>query len=142
MLKSLPLPDVVAHDPGTVGEWLDEQMREGDYVSIQAYLPYGQDQALEQLRRGFRDQLGGAAVTVGYGPRFLHSTGQLHKGGPNTVVAVQVVRRSPTPSVPIPHFHYDFNTLIAAQALGDYRTLHNHDRRVLRVAVDDVKELA
>ena len=141
VLKSLPLPHVVDHDPGTVSQWLAEQLRPKDYVSIQAYLPYGQDEALEQVRRSLRDQLGGIAVTVGYGPRFLHSTGQLHKGGPNTVVAVQVVRRTSTASVPIPHFHYDFNTLIAAQALGDYRTLHNHERRVLRVSVDDVKEL-
>lgn len=142
VLKDLPLPDVVAHDPGTVSQWVAERSRPGDYLSLQAYLPYGQDEALEHLRRTLRDQLGGMAVTVGYGPRFLHSTGQLHKGGPNSVVAVQIVRRRPGPSVPIPHFNYDFNTLIGAQSLGDYRTLLNHERRVLRVAVDHVGEVA
>ena len=142
VLKDLPLPDVVAHDPTTVSEWLSERCRPGDYVSLQAYLPYGQDEALEHVRRSLRDELGGMAVTVGYGPRFLHSTGQLHKGGPNTVVAVQIVRRSYGPSVPIPDFNYDFNTLISGQALGDYRTLLNHERRVLRVSVDDVTEVS
>ena len=140
-LKDLPLPDVVAHDPAEVSEWIGERSRPGDYVSLQAYLPYGQDQALQKVRRHLRDELGGMAVTVGYGPRFLHSTGQLHKGGPNTVVAVQVVRRTPYHPVPIPHFKYDFNTLIAGQALGDYRTLLNNGRRVLRVAVDDIEEV-
>ncbi len=110
-------------------------------MSIQAYLPYGQDDALERVRRSLRDKLGGMAVTVGYGPRFLHSTGQLHKGGPNTVLAVQVVPRTPAPSIPIPWFRYDFNTMVAAQALGDYRTLHDHERRVMRVCVDDIEEL-
>ncbi|MDP9071019.1 MAG: glucose-6-phosphate isomerase [Actinomycetota bacterium] len=141
VLDSLPLPEVDAGDPETVGKWLTEQARPGDYVSLQAYLPYGQDAALERLRRSFRDGLGGMAVTAGYGPRFLHSTGQLHKGGPNTVVAVQVVRRTAAASVPIPTFPYDFNTVIKAQALGDYQSLLDKDRRVLRVAVDDLKEV-
>ncbi len=141
VLKDLPLAEVVNHDPATVGEWLGERSRPGDYASIQAYLPYGQDDALERARRSLRDKLGGMAVTAGYGPRFPHSTGQLHKGGPNTVLAVQVVPRTPAPSVPIPWFKYDFNTMVAAQALGDYRTLHDHQRRVIRVSVDDVEEL-
>ena len=141
VLKDLPLPDVVAHDPGEVSQWVSERARDGDYVSLQAYLPYGQDEALQRVRRSLRDRLGGMAVTVGYGPRFLHSTGQLHKGGPNTVLAVQIVPRTDRPSVPIPHFNYDFNTLIAAQSLGDYRTLLNHERRVLRVSVDDIEEV-
>ena len=71
-------------------------VRPHDYVSLQAYLPFGQDDELEALRRRVRDANGEMAVTVGYGPRFLHSTGQLHKGGPNTVVAVQLVRSRPS----------------------------------------------
>lgn len=141
VLDNLPLPQVEAVDPGAVGQWLGEQVRPRDYVSIQAYLPYGQDEQLQGVRRALRDGLGGTAVTAGYGPRFLHSTGQLHKGGPNTVVAVQLVTRTPAASVPIPTFPYDFNTLIAAQALGDYQTLVDHDRRVLRVQLDDLTEL-
>ncbi len=113
----------------------------GDYVSLQAYLPFGQDAALQTLRRRVRDHLGGAAVTAGYGPRFLHSTGQLHKGGPNTVVAVQIVSATAGPELPIPDKGYDFGTLIAAQALGDHRSLLTHGRRVTRVAADDLSTI-
>ena len=141
VLDNLPLPESDDAEPGDLSGWLAEQVRAGDYVSLQAYLPYGQDQALERLRRSVRDGLGGTAVTTGYGPRFLHSTGQLHKGGPNTVVAVQLVRRTPVPSLPIPTYPFDFNTLIAAQSLGDHRSLVGRGRRVLRVALDDLKEL-
>ncbi|HMC43240.1 MAG TPA: hypothetical protein VKI20_09535, partial [Acidimicrobiales bacterium] len=112
------------------------------YVSVQAYLGYGRDDSLESLRRSVRDGLGGTAVAAGYGPRFLHSTGQLHKGGPNTVVAVQMVRRTPVAAVPIPGYPYDFATLIAAQSLGDYRSLQDHGRRTVRVAVDDPSEVS
>ena len=137
-LASLPLPGVETADAGSVFTWLDEVVRPGDYVSLQAYLPFGQDDALQGLRRRVRDHLGGAAVTAGYGPRFLHSTGQLHKGGPDTVVAVQIVSATPGPEVPIPGKDYDFGTLIAAQALGDHRSLIAHGRRVIRVAADDL----
>ncbi|HEX2038911.1 MAG TPA: hypothetical protein VHF47_04165 [Acidimicrobiales bacterium] len=142
VLDSLPLDPPPAEDPSVVGQWLRSQVQPGDYVSLQAYLPYGSEKTLEEVRRGLRDGLGGVAVTAGYGPRFLHSTGQLHKGGPDTVVAVQVVRRSAVPSLPIPGRPYDFNTLIAAQAVGDHRSLLDHGRRVLRVAVDDLREIA
>ena len=141
-LASLPLPAVEVHDPGKVGAWLRDVVRPGDYVSVQAYLGYGRDEALESLRRSLRDGLDGTAVTAGYGPRFLHSTGQLHKGGPDTVVAVQMVRRTPVPAVLIPGFPYDFATLIAAQALGDLSSLQDHHRRVVRVAVDDPSEVS
>ena len=141
VLDRLPLAPPATEEPGVVGDWLRAQVRPGDYVSLQAYFPYGDAKTLEEVRRGLRDGLGGAAVTAGYGPRFLHSTGQLHKGGPNSVVAVQLVPRSSAPSLPIPDRPYDFNTLIAAQAIGDHRALLDHGRRVLRVAVDDLKEL-
>lgn len=137
-LASLPLPGVETADAGSVFTWLDEVVRPGDYISLQAYLPFGQDDALQGLRRRVRDHLGGAAVTAGYGPRFLHSTGQLHKGGPDTVVAVQIVSATPGPEVPIPGKDYDFGTLIVAQALGDHRSLIAHGRRVIRVAADDL----
>ena len=141
VLDSLPIDEPPDDDPATVGSWLREQVRPGDYVSLQAYLPYGHDETLEQARRGLRDGLGGTAVTAGYGPRFLHSTGQLHKGGPDTVVAVQVVKRTSVPALSIPNFPYDFDTLIAAQAVGDHQSLLSHGRRVLRVAVDDLKDI-
>lgn len=142
VLDRLPLEPPSTEDPAVVGDWLRSQVRPGDYVSLQAYLPYGDEKTLEAVRRGLRDGLGGVAVTAGYGPRFLHSTGQLHKGGPDSVVAVQVVRRTAAESLSIPDRPYDFNTLLAAQAIGDHRALVSHGRRVLRVAVDDLKELS
>jgi transaldolase/glucose-6-phosphate isomerase len=142
MLAALPLPEVDSAPPDSVMNWLAQTVRPGDYVSLQAYLPFGRDAQLEELRRTVRDGLGGMAVTVGYGPRFLHSTGQLHKGGPNTVVAVQIVSRTPGPAVAIPGHPYDFGTLIAAQAAGDHRSLVDHHRRVLRVAVDELSEIS
>ena len=142
VLDELPLPGIETADPASTSDWLKQTVRPGDYVSLQAYLPYGQDAGLERLRTAVRDGLDGIAVTAGYGPRFLHSTGQLHKGGPNTVVALQIVSRTPTADVPIPGYGYDFGTLIAAQSIGDHQSLVNHGRRVLRVAVDDLKEIS
>jgi hypothetical protein len=141
VLDNLPLPAVPARGGDEVGGWLAASTKTGDYVSLQAYMPYGQDDALEALRRRVRDALGGMATTAGYGPRFLHSTGQLHKGGPNSVVAVQLVRRTPSAAVPIPGYGYDFGTLITAQSIGDHQSLVDHGRRVLRVAIDELQEV-
>jgi glucose-6-phosphate isomerase/transaldolase/glucose-6-phosphate isomerase len=142
VLSQLPLRTVESADPGSVHEWLQKTVRPRDYVSLQAYLPFGQDDALERLRRAVRDGLNGTAVTAGYGPRFLHSTGQLHKGGPEEVVAVQIAPRSPSAHLEIPDHPYDFETLIDAQALGDLQSLQSHGRRVLRVEVNDLKEVS
>ena len=141
VLASLPIPEVDLADPATVSDWVQGAVRPGDYVAVQAFLPYRRGDGLERVRRALRDGLGGMAVTAGYGPRYLHSTGQLHKGGPASVVAVQLVRRTPVPSLPIPSRPYDFNTLIAAQALGDHQVLQERGRRVRRFAVDDLKEV-
>ena len=142
VLASLPLPREERATVDQVKPWLEEVVRNGDYLSLQAYLPYGQDDALADLRRRLRDRLGGMAVTAGYGPRFLHSTGQLHKGGPNEIVALQLLPAEDRPRLAIPDHPYDFGTLIEAQALGDYHSLQRHDRRVLRVAVEDLQDLA
>jgi len=106
---------------------------EGDYVSVQAYLPYDERIAaeLERIRAAIGARTG-APVTVGYGPRFLHSTGQLHKGGANNVVVVQLTY-DPEQDVPIPGEPYSFGTLIRAQSLGDYESLVAHNRRVIRL---------
>ena len=141
VLAALPLPPLETAAGAGALEWLSATVRPGDYVSLQAYVPFGQDAALEALRRRVRDHLGGMAVTAGYGPRFLHSTGQLHKGGPNSVVAVQLVRRGAQPELAIPGEPYDFGTLIGAQSIGDHQSLLAHGRRVLRVAVDDLGEI-
>lgn len=140
-LADLPLPDEPALDVKDLAGWLADQVGEGDYVSLQAYLPYGHTTALEDLRRRCRDVLGGIAVTAGFGPRFLHSTGQLHKGGPNSVVAVQIVPPERTFDIDIPGKSYGFSTLIDAQALGDLRTLRERGRRVARVKSCDLDEL-
>lgn len=140
ILASLPLADAEASDPEGVTDWLRTQVRPGDYVAVQAYLPYGQSDELERLRTALTEGLD-VAVTAGFGPRYLHSTGQLHKGGPDTVVAVQLVDRTPAASLPVPTAPYDFNTLIAAQALGDLQTLVQRGRRIRRFAVDDLMEV-
>ncbi len=106
---------------------------EGDYISVQAYLPYDEGIAaeLERMRAAIGARTG-TPVTVGYGPRFLHSTGQLHKGGANNVVAVQLTY-DPEQDAPIPGEPYTFGTLIRAQSLGDYESLVSHNRRVIRL---------
>jgi transaldolase / glucose-6-phosphate isomerase len=143
-------PEIPVEPPVRLVPWLKRQVQPGDYVSLQAYLPYPwartvaserERDGLERLRRKVRQSLDGAPVTAGYGPRFLHSTGQLHKGGPNSVVAVQIVPRSPTGDVKIPGYPYGFAELIAAQADGDHQSLIGRQRRVIRVAVDEIEDL-
>lgn len=112
-----------------------KQIRPGDYLALQAYL--APDPDVEAAATRFREVVGDrhqCATTFGYGPRFLHSTGQLHKGGPNTGVFIQLVDQSDRP-VPVPETDYTFNQVIAAQADGDYAALMERDRRVLRVDV-------
>jgi hypothetical protein len=142
VLGALPLPALEASAPEDLMALIAAQVRPHDYVSIQAYLPFGQDAQLEALRRRVRDANGQMAVTVGYGPRFLHSTGQLHKGGPNSVVAVQLVRSAPSAQLSIPGEPYDFPTLINAQSIGDHESLLTHGRRVIRVELDQLDEIA
>jgi hypothetical protein len=141
VLENLPLEAPETIDPTKVTSWLTNEVQAGDYVSVQAFLPYDQQAVLAELRTRLRDSLDGLPVTAGFGPRFLHSTGQLHKGGANNVVAVQLVPARPTARVAIPGFDYDFATLIAAQAQGDFESLQAHDRRAVRVAVDHVGEI-
>jgi hypothetical protein len=141
VLGDLPLDPPVADEASGTIEWLRQQLKPGDYVSLQAYLPYSFAHELEQLRRRIRDEFDGVAVTAGFGPRFLHSTGQLHKGGPNTIVAVQLVPAKPTGEVEIPGQPYDFATLINAQSIGDYESLVTHSRRVRRVAVNSPEDV-
>jgi hypothetical protein len=142
VLGALPLPAVASSPPAETMSLISSLVRPHDYVSLQAYLPYGVDDALESLRRKVRDANGGMAVTAGYGPRFLHSTGQLHKGGPNSIVAVQLVRSRPSGELAIPDKPYDFATLIAAQSIGDHDSLVARDRRVIRVELDELSEIS
>jgi hypothetical protein len=116
------------------------QVRAGDYVALLAFIAPGaeRDRALNAIRLAIRDTYR-VATTVGYGPRYLHSTGQLHKGGPNTGVFLQIVGDDPT-DLPIPGEKFSFGVLKQAQALGDFQALRNHGRRVLRVQAADVAQ--
>jgi transaldolase/glucose-6-phosphate isomerase len=116
-------------------------VRPGGYVSLNAYLPRNEriSDELQRMRVGIRERTR-AAVAAGFGPRFQHSTGQLHKGGPNKGVFVQVVCDA-TSDMDVPGQDITFGTLIRAQALGDYEALVAGGRRVLRVHLgkaDDV----
>ncbi len=108
-------------------------VRPGDYVALTAYIaPTAQRAALlQQVRVRLRNRLR-AATTLGYGPRYLHSTGQLHKGGPDTGVFVQLVSE-PLRDADVPGMGYTFQTLKMAQALGDLEALETRGRRVIRL---------
>ena len=108
-----------------------------DYFAVLAYLP-GDPATVEQLqsiRALVRDRLG-LATTLGIGPRFLHSTGQLHKGGPPSGIFLQLTA-DPRRDLPIPGWPESFGTLIAAQAAGDLAALEKRGRRVLRLHLAD-----
>jgi hypothetical protein len=104
-----------------------------DYLAFCAYFlrTPARDAALTRLRVACRDRSRNA-TTVGYGPRFLHSTGQLHKGGPNSGVFLQLTADTKD-DLPVPGESYTFATLRDAQALGDLQVLKRRGRRVLRV---------
>ena len=107
----------------------------GDYLAILAYVnpTAAIDAELSRLRNALQRDVK-AATTLGYGPRFLHSTGQLHKGGPDSGVFLQIIEVG-GPRVDVPTEGYDFETLILAQALGDYESLISRNRRVISVRV-------
>jgi hypothetical protein len=103
------------------------------YLCLQAFIAPtpSTDEALARIRRLLRDQTG-RATTSGYGPRFLHSTGQLHKGGAPTGWFLQLTSDHPNDR-PIPDWPYSFGQLIDAQAAGDFATIEAHDLPILRV---------
>ena len=109
------------------------QARPGDYVALMAYLEPSAEHtaALQSVRARLRDSLR-LATTLGYGPRFLHSTGQLHKGGPNKGLFIQITADD-AQDLPIPGEPYSFSILKQAQALGDLRSLESKQRRVVRL---------
>jgi transaldolase/glucose-6-phosphate isomerase len=115
-----------------VREWMGSA-RGGDYVGIQAYLaPNDATTARLQQLRGAIANTRPLATTLGYGPRFLHSTGQLHKGGPDSGLFLQLVDE-PVHDVAVPETDFTFGALIRAQAQGDYGALKQRKRRVLRI---------
>jgi transaldolase/glucose-6-phosphate isomerase len=109
------------------------QANKGDYVAIQAFLPSSDEtsKALQRLRSEILNRLH-LATMLGYGPRYLHSTGQLHKGGPKSGIFLQIVNEYDD-DLEVPETEYTFGTLIQAQALGEYQTLKRMGRRILCV---------
>jgi transaldolase/glucose-6-phosphate isomerase len=130
---------IAADDAGALTQALTDWLGAADatsYIGVQAYLAPSDEttDALTDLVTALREHTG-RATTLGYGPRFLHSTGQLHKGGPPNGLFLQLVD-APRNDVPVPETDYTFKELIAAQATGDYQALREADRTVLRVRVD------
>jgi transaldolase / glucose-6-phosphate isomerase len=111
------------------------QLRPHDYNAITAYIARNETHRalLDDLRLKIRDAHR-IATTVGFGPRFLHSTGQLHKGGPNSCVVLQITADDPDDPM-IPGMNVGFRVLLAAQALGDWISLDKRRRRGVRVHI-------
>ncbi|MEP6807780.1 MAG: transaldolase [Chloroflexota bacterium] len=133
-------PAALGDDPVTVDgavRALMETAHDGDYFALLAYLPAEPDAVgeLQALRSLVRDQTR-MATMLGIGPRFLHSTGQLHKGGPPSGIFLQLTA-DPSRDLPIPGWQESFGTLIAAQAAGDLAALQKRGRRVLRLHLAD-----
>lgn len=122
--------------PGSVSRGLAAHLAmaaPGDYLAIQAYLAPTPEawRVLQEIRVALRDRLR-IATTLGWGPRYLHSTGQMHKGGPTSGLFLQITGDD-REDLPIPGVGYGFSTLKAAQALGDIQSLRDGARRVIRL---------
>jgi transaldolase/glucose-6-phosphate isomerase len=116
------------------------RIRSGDYLALLAYIERNaaNEAELQAIRRAVRDQVT-VATGLGFGPRFLHSTGQAYKGGPNTGVFVQITCDDAA-DLPVPGQRYTFGVVKAAQARGDFQVLAERRRRALRVHLGtDVK---
>ena len=128
-----------AHDEDSLAEILRPTLQAlavPNYVAIQAFIAPSPavDQGIAAVRSALAPT--GCGTTAGYGPRFLHSTGQLHKGGPPTGVFLQLTTDHPVDRQ-IPGWPYTFGRLIDAQARGDREALRAHDRPVLQVHLGD-----
>ena len=131
-ISGATLADILNH-------FLSEAQPNG-YVAINAYLPRNDEmiKVLQAMRVAIRAKTGNA-VTAGFGPRFQHSTGQFHKGGPANALFL-VVTAEPAADFEIPNEGLTFGTLIRAQALGDYQALIDAGRKVLRIHLDSVQD--
>jgi glucose-6-phosphate isomerase/transaldolase/glucose-6-phosphate isomerase len=137
--KTRSLPTL--RDEGNFSEFI-QSARSGDYLALMAFADETPElrQAFEDLRRRLLLERG-LPTTLGYGPRFLHSTGQLHKGGAGNGLFVQFTVE-PETDIPIPGAPYGFAALAAAQAIGDLQSLHMHQRRAIRVHAGKGRNLA
>ncbi len=123
-------------DPSDLAGWIAAHLgrvQEGDYVALLAYLDRSDAnaEALAAMRLAIRDARH-VATCVGFGPRFLHSTGQAYKGGPNSGVFLQITA-DPASDLPVPGRKATFGIIEAAQARGDFDVLAERERRALRV---------
>ncbi len=120
---------------------------EGDYVAIAAFLPESDQltNAISNLRSAISNATG-IATTFGYGPRYLHSTGQLHKGGPSSVILLALTQETDI-DIKVPNQTYTLGDLLAAQATGDVQALRNKNRsaelvRIGHNAIEEIETLA
>jgi transaldolase / glucose-6-phosphate isomerase len=125
-------------DPTGSADELFASAHEGDYVAILAFVNPTDEAAskLAVLAERAR-QAKGCVVTHGFGPRYLHSTGQLHKGGPPTGLYLQVVDDT-RDELAIPGQEFGFGKLIRAQAAGDFASLQDRGRRVARIRLEEL----
>lgn len=128
--------------PAAVVRAAIDSLQPGDYAAFLSYLPGESDvqTAIMDVRRAIRSKTH-AASTFGVGPRYLHSTGQYHKGGPNTALAFVITADDET-ETEIPDAGYTFAVLKRAQALGDVETLEAHGRRTVRIHLQDANAAA
>ncbi len=114
------------------------QLRPGDYFALVAFIEMNEahERALQGIRGLVRDRVK-VATTVGFGPRFLHSTGQAHKGGPDSGVFLQITADA-VEDAPVPGQRYSFATIELAQARGDFEVLASRGRRLMRVHLKDL----
>ena len=118
-----------------VSEWLS-QAQSNDYIGIHLYLaPNAGVWDIAQRLRGSIGRRARVATTSGYGPRFLHSTGQLHKGGPDSGMFLQIVDDAQKDDIVVPETNYTFGQLITAQSAGDAGALAQRGRRLLRITL-------
>jgi transaldolase/glucose-6-phosphate isomerase len=137
------LPEMPAVPPKDAGKAVGELLgraRDGSYFAVMAFTTRTEasDDAVRRVRAQVRDA-SRLATTAGYGPRFLHSTGQLHKGGPPVGLFLQIVQEDQV-DVPVPGEPYGFSELKAAQALGDLQSLEKRNYPVVRVDLGEKPE--
>jgi hypothetical protein len=125
----------LANEPESSVEELLAQARPGDYIAIQAFVDPAEEERVRPLIARARET--GCVVTFGLGPRYLHSTGQLHKGGAQIGCFLQVVDETGE-ELPIPGQKFGFGKLIRAQAAGDYAALKERGRPVARVRLEAI----
>jgi transaldolase/glucose-6-phosphate isomerase len=140
------LPDIekLTVDSEELGKELSslfETVKSGDYMAFNAFTPPSQEVVdhIQRMRSHLLNKYK-IATTMGFGPRYLHSTGQAHKGGPNTGLFL-VITMDDSQDVAIPGEDYSFSVLKGAQGIGDFKALKSRNRRALRVHLRDLSEM-